>query len=90
MVTAKGKLTLHHQAVADPAGLFQSRVPDQAVQPHAIHAPQGVQGEVSGHDPALGAAVLGLARKVRVPGQAGCRAGHGAAGGSHVEGLALL
>lgn len=86
----ESELTVHHQVVGDPAGSLQSRVPHQTVQSHPVHTPQGVQGEVGGHGPALGAAVLRLTREIRIPGQSRWRTGHGAAGGSYAEGLALL
>lgn len=64
-------------------------MPHQTVQLLPVHVAQGVQGIVAGHGPALLGAVVGLARQVGVPGEAGKRAAHGPTGGGHAVGLAL-
>lgn len=63
-------------------------MPHQTIQLLAVHAPQGVQGEVRGDRNVVGA-VDGLAGQLGVPGQAGRRAGHRATGSGLPVALSL-
>lgn len=82
-------LTVHHQLVGESARLRRRGVPHQAVQLHAVHVPQGVQGVLRGDHPIVRRAVGGLAVQVGVPGEARGRMCHGATVSSLSVGLSL-
>lgn len=80
---------MDHQVVCEPTWSWESRVPNQAVQLLAIHAPQGVQGELCGHCPAVHRTIDGLTVQCGVPREAGTRVCYRATGGHLLVRLSL-